>query len=155
LDFAVAGGGGTAADRILLQADSVLVVEAVPGETAAGAAADTATVKLDLRQGELTFTSPQSGTGPACEIRLATGKASALGATFILRADGYAKVFRGEVTLKASDGQPPRTVPAGNQFDPRTGELTPLPAGEIAAPTAPPRPRGPQLPQWPWPTRKY
>src|SRR5262245_2823106 len=124
LDFAVAVGSGTDADRILLQADSVLVLEALPQEAAAGATADIATVKLHLRQGELTFTSPQSGTGPACELRLANGLASAHGATFSLRADGHAKVFHGAVALKTSDDNQTRTVPTGNQFDPRTNELT-------------------------------
>ena len=155
-DLAVADAPGLDADRIILQSDTVVLVEGLPGGAATGGGGESPALKLDLRQGELTFTSPLSGKGPACEIRFAKGLAQARGATFNLGAGGEVKVFRGVVALKSSDGKTARTVAAGNQYDPQTGALSPLPPGETVAPLAPPparRPPPPLLP--PWPTRKY
>ena len=152
LDLAIPVAGSAEADRILLQSDTALSVEALP--TTAG---DTnGYVKLQLRKGELTFTSPPSGHGSPCEIRWAKGLASARGATFLLRSEGQLKVFRGVVALKTADEQTARSVPAGNLYDAQTGTLSPLQAGESAASFAPRPVARPQTPQWPpWPTRKY
>ena len=156
VDIAVAVAGSTEADRILLQSDTVLFVEGLPGESVAGGGNDGASLKLHLRMGELTFTGPPSGKGSPCEIRFAKGLAGARGATFKLRSDGQLKVFRGVVALKPSDGQAARTIPAGNQYDLQTGELTAIPVGDTASPLAPPTTVRPVRPSWPpWPTRKY
>ena len=154
VDIAVEGAGGTDANRILLQSDTVLFVEELPGALATGGG--DASLRLHLRQGELSFTSPPSGKSSLCEIRFATGLAGARGATFNLRSDSQLKVFHGVVVLKSFDDQPARSMSAGNQYDPQTGELTPIPVGHVVdTPTAPTAVR-PSPPQWPpWPARKY
>ena len=154
VDIAVGDAGGTDANRILLQSDTVLFVEELPGALATEGG--DASLRLHLRLGELTFTSPPSGKGSVCEISFENGLAGTRGATFKLRSDGQLRVFHGVVVLKSFDDKPARTIPAGNQYDPQTGELTPIPVGHVAdAPTALPAAR-PSPPQWPpWPARKY
>ena len=155
-DIAVPVAEGTDADRILLPADSVVFIEGLPRASATGDGNGGARLKLQLRQGELNFTAPQTGQGSPCEIRFAKGVISAHGATFNLRADGELKVFRGVVALTLSGDKLPRNIEAGSHYDPLTGGLTTIPAGrEVRPPAAAPATRT-TLPQWgPWPTRKY
>ena len=159
LDFAVAAANGADADRILLQADSVMVIENLPVELATGNSGSATALKLFLREGALTFTGSPSGTGSACEIRFAKGVATASGATFELGADGTLKVFGGAVALKAAGENAARSIPAGNQYDPRTGGVSPLSVDRAVsaqpptpAPTPAPRSTVPPAPGW---QRKY
>lgn len=137
LDFAVGTASGGDADRILLQADSVVVIESLPVELATGTSGGAPVLKLYLREGAMIFTGSPSGAGSACEIRFAKGVATASGATFELRADGSLKVFGGAVALQAAGDNPARSIPAGNQYDPRTGGLSPLSVDRAVAAPAP------------------
>jgi hypothetical protein len=157
-DLAVngAGAGGAAGTRVLLQPDTVLFVEGLPGASAAGAGGDGAELRLHLRLGWLTFTSPTSGPVLPCEIRFANGFVGARGAAFNLRSDGQVTVLRGEVVVKLLNDQPARTITAGNRFDPQTGQVTSVPAGQMVEKPVPPSLVRPPAQPWPpWPTRKY
>ena len=120
-----------AANRVLLQSDSVLVIDSLPRPGANE-------LHLNLRSGWVTVTSVPGSDGPLSEIKFPKGLAGAHGATFNLAADGNLKVLAGSVVLKMLDDQPARTIAAGTQFDPQTGQVTIIPAGAAMERPAPP-----------------
>ena len=132
-DIIVDAGPGNGSSRVLLQSDTVLAIEGLPGASASE-------LRLHLRAGWLTLTSPSTGPSPLCEVKFANGFTGAHGATFNIRADGHLKVLVGNVVVKLLDDQPARTIAAGTQFDPKTGEVTTIPAGAAMEQPAPPPP---------------
>lgn len=148
----IIAGGGASSSRVLLQSDSVVLLEALPE-------ANANELRLHLRSGWITLTSPATATGPLCEVRFAKGLVGAHGATFNIHANGHLKVLVGTVVVKLLDDQPARTIAAGTQFDPQTGEVTAIPAGAaMEPPAAAPASSAPArrpLPNDPfaWPTR--
>lgn len=155
VDIAFEGAGGPS-PRMLLQSDTVLFIEGLPGAFVAGVGADGKNLRMELRLGSLTFASPMSDRGPACEIRFTNGLAEARQATFDLRSDGQLIVRRGTVAMKLVGGQPPMIVAAGNQYDPQTGKLTQLPTEPVnVQPIRTTAVRPPTQPWLPVPMRKY
>lgn len=129
-DIIVDAGAGNGSSRVLLQSDSVLAIEGLPGAGAND-------LRLDLRSGWLTLTSPSTGPSPLCEVKFANGLAGAHGATFHIHADGHLKVLVGSVVVKLLDDQPARTIASGTQFDPQTGQVTAISAGAAMGRPAP------------------
>ncbi len=120
----------TGANRVLLQSDTVLAIESLPR-------AGFNELHLNLRSGWVTISSAGGADSPLCEIKFATGLAGSQGATYNLAADGHLKVLAGTVVVKLLGDQPARTITAGTQFDPQTGQVTTIPAGAAMERPAP------------------
>jgi hypothetical protein len=86
--------------------------------------------QLDLRAGRVLGTVKKMNSASKYEIKLPNGVAGIRGTFYDITADGVVRVSAGSVVLAymAADGNViTKVVVAGQQFDARTGEITPIP----------------------------
>jgi hypothetical protein len=86
--------------------------------------------QLDLRAGRVLGTVKKMNSASKYEIKLPNGVAGIRGTFYDVTADGVVRVSSGSVVLAymAADGTvTTKVVVAGQQFDARTGEVTPIP----------------------------
>jgi hypothetical protein len=86
--------------------------------------------QLDLRTGRVMGTVKKMNAASKYEIKLPNGVAGIRGTFYDITADGVVRVSSGSVVLAymAADGTvTTKVVVAGQQFDARTGEITPIP----------------------------
>lgn len=86
--------------------------------------------QLDLRAGRVLGTVKKMNSASKYEIKLPNGVAGIRGTFYDITADGVVRVSAGSVVLAymAADGTvTTKVVVAGQQFDARTGEVTPIP----------------------------
>jgi len=96
-------------------------------DTGADVVTDT---QLDLRAGRVLGTVKKMNSASKYEIKLPNGVAGIRGTFYDVTADGVVRVSSGSVVLAymAADGTvTTKVVVAGQQFDARTGEVTPIP----------------------------
>src|ERR1051326_7280388 len=96
-------------------------------DTGADVVTDT---QLDLRAGRVMGTVKKMNAASKYEIKLPNGVAGIRGTFYDITADGVVRVSSGSVVLAymAADGTvTTKVVVAGQQFDARTGEVTPIP----------------------------
>jgi hypothetical protein len=128
------GAGGKAyqpsADQNVLRlyANSVLAIDKLTSrETGAGTVTDT---QLDLQHGKLFGNVKKVPAGSNYEIKLPIGMAGIRGTIYTVSADGVVQVLVGTVVIAymGPNGQITTvTVVGGQQFDARTGQVTPIP----------------------------
>lgn len=101
--------------------------------TAMNTGADTVTeTQLDLKQGRITGNVKKLSPASKYEIKLPNGVAGIRGTLFDITADGVVKVAVGSVVVayyNANKELVTKIVNANEQFDARTGEVTPLGIG--------------------------
>jgi hypothetical protein len=86
--------------------------------------------QLDLRTGRVLGTVKKMNSASKYEIKLPNGVAGIRGTFYDITSDGVVRVSSGSVVLAymAADGSvTTKVVVAGQQFDARTGEVTPIP----------------------------
>jgi hypothetical protein len=86
--------------------------------------------QLDLRAGRVLGTVKKMNSASKYEIKLPNGVAGIRGTFYDITSDGVVRVTSGSVVLAymAADGSvTTKVVVAGQQFDARTGEVTPIP----------------------------
>jgi hypothetical protein len=135
-----AGGGGKMAvkqDVIRIGADSVLAIDRLSSmNTGADKVTET---QLDLRSGKIFGSVAKQSAASRFEVKIPNGVAGIRGTTFSLSADGVVTVISGTVIVAwtppghpADQPPPTKTVPEGNRFNITTGEMTAIPAAELA-----------------------
>ena len=85
--------------------------------------------QLDLRAGTIFGTVKKLSTNSRYEIKLPNGVAGVRGTIYLVSASGVVAVLEGSVMVAymgANGAVMTQEVPAGYQFDTRTGQLTPL-----------------------------
>jgi len=125
-----AGGGsgkGAKQDLIRVYADTVLAIDKLTYyQTGADTVSET---QLDLKAGKIYGTVKHLSPASRYEIKIPTGVAGIRGTTYFVTADGIVGVLDGEVWVSyvGPDGtvQTQRVV-AGEQFDVKTGTLSPV-----------------------------
>jgi len=122
------GGGGTKApeqDVVRVQEDSVLAVDRV---TATRAGADRVTeTELDLRTGSVFCSVKKQAAASRFEVKFPNGIAGIRGTYALIFADGRVICGTGSVVSAFTDSAGKTTtkvVPAGNQLDNRTGQMS-------------------------------
>ena len=123
-----------AASIIRLQPKTQLAIDKLTS-TATGADVVTDT-QLDLRKGKIFGSTKKVSGASKYEIKLPSGVAAIRGTIYAVGADGSVDVLSGSVyvTVTKADGTTTTVkVPAGNGFNPSTGELYPLPYDTGAA----------------------
>jgi hypothetical protein len=107
--------------------DTVLAIkELTSTKTGSGTVQET---QLDLRSGTIFGKSKKLSGGSKYEITLPNGVAGIRGTVYMINAQGLLDVLEGAVVIAyvAPDGSViTKTVNAGYEFDPRTGQLTPI-----------------------------
>jgi len=86
--------------------------------------------QLDLRAGRVLGTVKKMNSASKYEIKLPNGVAGIRGTFYDITTDGVVRVSAGSVVFAymAADGTvTTKVVVAGQQFDARTGEITPIP----------------------------
>jgi hypothetical protein len=100
--------------------------------TAMNTGADVVTdTQLDLKQGRILGNVKKMSAASKYEIKLPNGVAGIRGTSYDIRADGVVRVFAGSVVVAyvGADGNVvTQVVGANQQFDSRTGQVTPLAA---------------------------
>jgi hypothetical protein len=141
LGMASAGGGPTSAavtpityrptaeqNVVRIWQNSALGIDKL---TSTDTGADIVTeTQLDLRAGRVLGTVKKMNSASKYEIKLPNGVAGIRGTFYDITADGVVRVSSGSVVLAymAADGSvTTKVVMAGQQFDARTGEITPIP----------------------------
>ena len=116
-----------AQDLIRLRDDTVLALDKL---TVTDTGADQITeTQLDLRSGKIFGSVNKLSPASHYEIKLPNGVAGIRGTVYMISADGVVQVLSGSVVISwvALDGTPAtQTVGFGNQFDTRTGMMTPI-----------------------------
>ena len=118
---------------IRMKGDTVLAVDKL---SVVNMGADSATdTELDLRQGTIFGSVKKLSAASQYLIKTPNGMAAIRGSTFILSADGKITVTDGSAVISVViNGQTiTQTVLAGQQFDPTTGQVTPLTQQEMNA----------------------
>ena len=117
----------TAAQNVVrMLPDTVLAIDKL---SAMNMGADNATdTELDLRQGTIMGSVKKLSAASTYQIKTPNGMAAIRGTTFVLSADGKITVTDGSAVISVViNGQTvTQTVVAGQQFDPATGQTTPL-----------------------------
>jgi len=114
-------------DLIRLWEDSVISIDKLAmAETGAEVITET---QLDLRAGRVFGTTKKLSAGSRYEVKIPNGVAGIRGTTYTLSADGVVAVLSGSVVVAYT--QPDGTVitqlvTPGNQFDAKTGKVTPI-----------------------------
>ncbi len=112
--------------------DSALAIDKLTSmDTGAGLVTDT---QLDLQRGRIFGSVKKMSTGSKYEIKIPNGVAGIKGTVYELTAEGVLKVAVGSVVLAyiGPDGNPvTQVVLTGQQFDARTGQITPIPSAEL------------------------
>lgn len=142
LGFASSGGGGAASAAVTpiayrpsaeqnvvrIWQNSALGIDKL---TSTDTGADVVTeTQLDLRAGRVLGTVKKMNSASKYEIKLPNGVAGIRGTFYDITSDGVVRVSSGSVVLAymAADGTvTTKVVVAGQQFDARTGEVTPIP----------------------------
>jgi len=115
-------------DVLRVWEDSVLAIDKLATtETGADKVTDT---QLDLRGGRMFFSVKKLSAASRFEIKIPNGVAGIRGTIGMVSAEGILAILSGSGVLAylKGDGTPvTQVVPAGYEYDARTGELTPLP----------------------------
>ena len=114
-------------DMVRVLENSVLGIEKL-SVTSTGADEITET-ELDLRSGKILGTVKKLGPASHYEIKLPNGMAGIRGTIYTISADGVIQVLSGSVVVswQAADGSiVTQTISEGQQFDTRTGLVTPI-----------------------------
>ena len=121
-----------------MAADSVLAIDRLSSmQTGAEPVTET---QLDLRSGKIFGDVKKQSATSRFEVKIPNGVAGIRGTTFSVSADGVVAVSDGGPVLIAwtpkdlpADQPPPtKSVPEGQQFDTKTGIMSPIPAAELA-----------------------
>ncbi len=119
-------------DIVRVTEDSALGIDKLTWEeTGADVVTET---QLDLKQGRIIGTVKKLTPASRYEIKLPNGVAGIRGTIYDITANGLVRVFAGTVVVAwvGADGSTvTKVVGPGKQFDPRTGEVTPIPGGEF------------------------
>jgi hypothetical protein len=119
-------------DVVRVFADTVLGIDKL---TAVDTGADEVTeTELDLRSGQIMGSVKKQAAASRYEVKVPNGVAGIRGTVYVISADGVVSVLVGSVVLAytKSDGTVvTQVVTAGNQFDSRTGALTPIPKSRL------------------------
>lgn len=86
--------------------------------------------QLDLKSGKIFGTVKKMSAASRFEVKIPNGVAGVRGTVYLISADGVVSVLAGSMVLaytKPDGSVITQVVTAGWQFDPRTGELTPIP----------------------------
>jgi len=113
-------------DAIRVFENTVLAVDKL---TIMKTGADTVTeTQLDLKAGRIFGTVKKLSASSVYEIKIPNGVAGIRGTIYLISADGIVSVLTGSVVISyVSGGQMiTKEVPAGFQFDPATGQVTPI-----------------------------
>lgn len=100
-------------------------------DTGADVVSDT---QLDLKAGHIFGSVKKMSAASRYEVKIPNGVAGIRGTVYDITAEGVVKVSAGLVVLAyiGSDGAPvTQDVRGGQEFDARTGQVTPLPPGEL------------------------
>jgi hypothetical protein len=112
---------------IRLTSDTVLAIDKLNvSDTGVDTVSDT---ELDLRQGRIYCSVKKLSGASQYLIKIPNGIAGVRGTWFMIDANGYVGVLRNSVVLSiiGADGKPITVVVGeGNQFDPKSGLITPL-----------------------------
>ena len=96
-----------------------------------------ADTQLDLKAGRITGSVKKLSAASKYEIKLPNGVAGVRGTVYDLTSEGVVKVLVGSVVLASVDSKSgnvtTQVVMGGQQFDPRSGQVSPLPATEMAS----------------------
>lgn len=113
-------------DAVRIFENTVLSVDKL---TVTKTGADTVTeTQLDLKAGRIFGTVKKLSASSVYEIKIPNGVAGIRGTIYLISADGVVSVLSGEVVVSyVSNGTvTTKDVPAGYQFDPSTGQVTPI-----------------------------
>jgi hypothetical protein len=112
---------------VRMSQDSVLAIDKL---TVSDTGADVVTeTQLDLRMGRIFGSVKKLSAGSSYNVKLPNGIAGIRGTIYAISADGVVQVVAGSVVVawvKPDGTTGTQVVPAGYQYDLRTGELTPL-----------------------------
>jgi hypothetical protein len=119
-------------DAIRIFENTVLGVDKlVINETGAETVTET---QLDLKAGKIFGTVKKLSASSKYEVKIPNGVAGIRGTIYTLSADGVLTVLSGSVVLAfvGPDGSVvTQVINAGQQFDARTGQITPIPTGTL------------------------
>jgi hypothetical protein len=114
-------------NAVRLTGDTVLAIDKLNvSDTGVDTVSDT---ELDLRQGRIYCSVKKLSGASQYLIKIPNGIAGVRGTWFVIDANGYVGVLRNSVVLSiiGADGKPITVVVGeGNQFDPKSGLITPL-----------------------------
>jgi hypothetical protein len=138
--MASAGGGGSSytpsADQnvIRIWENTALGIDKL---TSMQTGADTVTdTQLDLKAGRITGSVKKMSAASKYEIKLPNGVAGIRGTSYDITAEGIARVLVGSVVIATVDAKTgnvvTQVVMGGQQYDARTGQITPLPQSEMS-----------------------
>jgi hypothetical protein len=117
-------------NAIRLMGDTMLAIDKLTvSDTGVDTVSDT---ELDLRQGRIYCSVKKLSGASQYLIKIPNGIAGVRGTLFVMDASGYVGVLKNSVVLSiiGSDGKPTTVVVGeGTQFNPQTGQMSPLPAG--------------------------
>ena len=117
-------------NAIRLMGDTMLAIDKLTvSDTGVDTVSDT---ELDLRQGRIYCSVKKLSGASQYLIKIPNGIAGVRGTLFVIDASGYVGVLKNSVVLSiiGSDGKPTTVVVGeGTQFNPQTGQMSPLPAG--------------------------
>lgn len=122
----------SAQDVVRVLEDSVLALDKL---TAVQTGADKVTeTQLDLRSGKIFGTVKKMSAASRFEVKIPNGVAGVRGTVYFISADGVISVVSGSMVLAYTKGDEVVTqvISSGWQFDTRTGQLTPIPPGDMA-----------------------
>ncbi len=134
-----AGGGGGAGDSMFYQPNSEQNIVRVTGNsilaidklTSMETGADVVTeTQLDLRAGKIFGNVKKMSAASKYEVKIPNGVAGIRGTIYQISADGVVQVLVGSVVIAfvGPDGTVvTQVVMGGQQFDARTGQITPIP----------------------------
>jgi len=116
-------------NAVRLTSDTMLAIDKLTvSDTGVDTVSDT---ELDLRQGRIYCSVKKLSGASQYLIKIPNGIAGVRGTLFVVDASGYVGVLKNSVVLSiiGPDGKPITVVVAeGSQFDPKTGQISPLPA---------------------------
>ena len=120
-------------NAVRLTSDTVLAVDKLTvSDTGVDTVSDT---ELDLRQGRIYCSVKKLSGASQYLIKIPNGIAGVRGTLFVIDASGYVGVLKNSVVLSiiGPDGKPITVVVGeGSQFDPKSGLITPIPAGLLS-----------------------
>ncbi len=122
----------SAQDVVRVLEDSVLAIDKL---TAVQTGSDKVTeTQLDLRSGKIFGTVKKMSAASRFEVKIPNGVAGVRGTVYFISADGVISVVSGSMVLAYTKGDEVVTqvISSGWQFDTRTGQLTPIPPGDMA-----------------------
>jgi hypothetical protein len=119
-------------NTIRMNGETVLAIDKLTvSDTGVDSVSDT---ELDLRQGSIYNSVKKLSGASQYLIKIPNGIAGVRGTLFYISATGACSVFKNSVVLSliGADGKPATVVVGeGNQFNPQTGQTSPLPPGMV------------------------